>query len=62
MGVNHEIWIKIANELSNDVVKVTPASIRVHIAKRKLEFLENLNVLENDNNYQQIVYGQYLVL
>lgn len=50
VGINHEVWKTISDELSNDKIKVTPASIRVSVAKRKSEFLNYTEFTKNNEN------------
>jgi len=59
VGVNN--WKIIADELSNDKIKVTSASIRVSVAKRKSEFLNcSIQFSKIIKNYedQENVHGK----
>lgn len=64
VGVNHEVWKKIANELSTNAVNITPASIRVYVAKRKAEYLRKSNCtpLANDDNENESGNGKSIKL
>lgn len=57
-GVNHEVWKKIADELSNGKINVTLASIRVFVAKRKSEFLNCIQLSVNEKQDHENVYGK----
>lgn len=61
VGVNHEVWKKIADELSDDKVKVTPAAMRINVVKRKSEFLNAVDCTTTSVNanpdHQNVNHG-----
>jgi len=64
VSVNHEVWKTIANELSTNGNNITPASIRVYVAKRKTEYLRKSNCtpLADDDNQNESGNGKSIKL
>jgi len=53
VGLNHKVWKKITNELSVDGFNITPVSIKVCVAKIRLECLGKVKLytpLADDDN------------
>lgn len=46
VGINADVWIKISSNVSVDLVdKVTPASIRMHVARNNGKLLQTLGLV-----------------
>lgn len=46
VGINADVWIKISSNVSVDLVdKVTPASVRMHVARNNGKLLETLGLM-----------------